>query len=58
MKDKERKALGKAGRGHVMSNYSMEQYAERWEKLFESVLESNGSWETRKGYKPWELLEV
>jgi glycosyltransferase involved in cell wall biosynthesis len=58
MSKDERAALGKAGRGHVLKNYSPEKYAKEWEKLFDRVLEEHGSWETRKGYKSWELIEV
>ena len=58
MTKEERAILGKAGRDHVLENYSMELYAERWEKLFDSIIEKQGSWDTRKGYKAWELLEV
>jgi len=58
MSKEERAALGKAGREHVIKNYSPEQYAEQWEKLFDSIIENHGSWDTRKGYKAWELIEV
>mgnify|MGYP003114421936 FL=1 len=58
MSKEEREALGKAGRQHVLDNYSPEKYAQEWENLFESVIEKHGSWDTRKGYKAWELLEV
>ena len=27
-------------------------------ELFERVIEEHGSWDTRKGYKAWELIEV
>jgi glycosyltransferase involved in cell wall biosynthesis len=58
MTKEERASLGKAGREHVMSNYSMEKYAKLWEETFDRVIEQHGSWDTRKGYKAWELIEV
>ena len=58
MSKEERQALGKAGREHVLKNYSPEKYAKEWEELFDKIVENHGSWETRKGYKSWELIEV
>ena len=58
MSKEDRFALGKAGREHVLNNYSPQQYASRWEEVFDRVIEQEGSWGTRKGYKTWELLEV
>ena len=58
MSKEQRAALGKAGREHVLKNYSPEKYAKQWEELFEQVIEQHGSWDTRKGYKAWELIEV
>tara|TARA_R110001592_G_scaffold78313_2_gene235023 strand:- start:17581 stop:18852 length:1272 start_codon:yes stop_codon:yes gene_type:complete len=54
----ERAELGNAGREHVLKNYSPEKYAKGWEELFDRVVEQHGSWDTRKGYKAWELIEV
>ena len=58
MTKEQREKLGSAGREHVLNNYSPEQYAEQWEELFDRVVEKHGSWDTRKGYKAWELIEV
>jgi glycosyltransferase involved in cell wall biosynthesis len=58
MSKEDRAALGKAGREHVLNNYSPEKYAEDWEKLFDEIIEKHGCWDTRKGYKAWELIEV
>jgi glycosyltransferase involved in cell wall biosynthesis len=58
MSKEERRKLGKAGREHVLENYSPEKYAKSWEELFDRVIEQHGSWDTRKGYKSWELIEV
>lgn len=58
MTKEQREELGSAGREHVLNNYSPEQYAKQWEELFDKVVEKHGSWDTRKGYKAWELIEV
>ena len=57
MSPAERENLGKLGRAHVMKNYSFDNFGKSWDKLFHRVREEYGSWETRKGYKPWELKE-
>ena len=46
------------GREHVKKNYNFEQYEKSWAQLMDSIVEKYGSWETRKGYKRWHLLEV
>jgi len=56
MSKEERDKMGKDGRGHVMKNYNFEQYTKRWEKLLLDIHEKMGSWETRKNYKSWELI--
>jgi len=58
MSPEERKALGAAGADHVKNNYSFDKYIERWEKCLLNIHENLGSWETRKNYKTWQLLEV
>jgi len=58
MTQEAREAMGAAGRQHVLDNYSMEQFTQRWDRLFTNVLESRGSWETRKNYNNWEFSEI
>ena len=43
---------------HVKNNYNFKNYQEEWVNLMDSIVEKHGSWETRKGYKRWHLLEV
>jgi len=57
MSDEERKALGAAGRKHVLKNYGFEKYQKEWDKIMSDIHEQNGSWKTRKNYKSWEHLE-
>jgi len=54
----ELKALGQAGREHVLNNYGFEQYSERWKKVFDSVTKNYGSWDNRKKHKRWEFKEI
>lgn len=56
--EEERKELGRLGRAHVMKNYSMEVFKESWKSVMKETIEEMGSWETRRGYKRWELIEI
>lgn len=58
MTHEERRSLGQKGHEHVQRNYNFEEYGEKWVKLIERVCQERGSWETRKGYTPWELEEL
>ena len=49
---------GALGRESVLDRFSMEQYTEGWLRIIEETCKEQGSWETRKNYKNWELLEV
>ena len=55
---KERELMGTLGRKHLSDNYSMEQFAQRWEQTLDNVVENCGSWDTRKNYQSWELTEI
>jgi glycosyltransferase involved in cell wall biosynthesis len=50
--------MSRQGINHVRKNYNFEQYEDRWVELFDEIVAKHGSWETRKGYKRWHLLEV
>ena len=58
MTPEERKELGSAGEKHIEKNYSFSQLRAKWPTLLENIHTEMGSWETRKGYKSWELIEV
>ena len=58
MTKEERATLGRQGREHVLKNYSMEQFAKRWDETLTRVHARCGSWETRKNYNSWEFMEV
>ena len=50
--------LGVQGREHVLKNYNYKDFCNKWESLIRSINDKYGSWDTRKNYKSWELLEV
>jgi len=52
------KKMSVEGRKHVLENYNFENYERRWVEIMDEIVEKHGSWETRKGYKRWHLLEV
>ena len=54
----EREELGKKGREHVMKNYNFEDFCKSWEETLTTVYKEMGSWDTRQGYKTWELKEL
>jgi glycosyltransferase involved in cell wall biosynthesis len=53
-----RAEIGAKGRQHVLKNYNFKDFADSWDKLLTETHEKFGSWETRKGYKSWELRKV
>ena len=57
MSQKDKDAMGKAGREHVLKNYNLDQYATLWREVFKDVEENMGSWENRKNYQSWELIK-
>jgi len=58
MSQDERDELGRMGRNHVQENYNFKKYVSGWRQILKECCEKYGSWETREGYKKWELLEV
>lgn len=58
MTKEQRRELGRKGRQHVESNYNFETYSKNWDELLTSVHENLGSWDTRKNYQSWKLMEL
>jgi len=52
------KKMAEMGLQHVKNNYNFEDYEKNWTSLIDEVIEENGSWETRKNYERWNLMEV
>lgn len=53
-----RNELGKNGLNYVRENYSFETFEKTWQDIFEKVADEFGSYENRKNYKPWEIINV
>jgi glycosyltransferase involved in cell wall biosynthesis len=58
MSKEERKKLGEKGAQHVNKNYNFEDFNKKWIELMDDIHERYGSWDTRKGYKSWEIKEI
>ena len=58
MSKKDREALGKAGREHVLKNYNFETFEKTWVDFIDNVMKENGSWGDRKNYSCWTLKEL
>tara|TARA_A100001515_G_scaffold143491_1_gene144743 strand:+ start:27 stop:1289 length:1263 start_codon:yes stop_codon:yes gene_type:complete len=58
MTKEEREEMGRKGREHVLKNYGFKEYGEKWADLLLDVHEKMGSWETRRGYKAWEMMTL
>lgn len=54
----QRRLLGIQGRQHVIKNYNFNKFNKSWVNLVDSIVESRGSWESRKKYKSWDLREI
>ena len=52
------KNMSALGVEHVRKNYNFENYEKGWIKIMDEFVEKHGSWENRKLYDSWQLLEV
>jgi len=43
---------------HVKRNYNFENYENTWIEKMDRIIEEYGSWDTRKNYDRWHLMEV
>jgi len=50
--------MSDAAVNHANTNYGFENYEKGWVKLMDDIIERHGSWETRKGYDRWHLMEA
>ena len=58
LRPKTYKKMSLQGREHVKKNYNFDKLEKQWVKLMDEVIEKHGSWETRRGYERWHLLEI
>ena len=52
------KKMSIQGREHINNNYSFAQFNKNWIDTMDRIIEEQGSWDTRKNYQRWHLLEV
>ena len=52
------KKMAEAGMNHVKENFNFENFEKQWVNFIDKVVLESGSWETRKNYKRWHLMEV
>jgi glycosyltransferase involved in cell wall biosynthesis len=50
--------VSKLGMKHVAKNYNFETFEKSWVELMDQVTTEMGSWEDRKGYNRWQIMEV
>ena len=50
-----RKKLGTKATKWVDKQFGFDKYAQRWDDLFQHVHETHGSWDTRTGYRSYEM---
>ncbi len=55
---KKYRQIASQGMRHVNENYNFENFEQSWINLMDKILDEHGSWETRRGYKKWHLMEV
>ena len=58
MTREEREELGRKGAEHVKKNYNFKDFQQKWVDLMDDIHKRYGSWDTRKGYKAWEIEEI
>ena len=51
-----RQKWGKAGREYMIKNYNFDNFNKKWDEIMTHVYKKNGSWDTRKNYKSYELI--
>lgn len=56
-KPEEYAKMGENGRKHVLKEYGYEKFRSNFVETMLEIHETNGSWETRKNYKSWEMFE-
>ena len=55
MGDDARAELGAAGREYTQKHFNFDDFIQRWDDLFTSLYEEKGSWDTRQGYKSYDV---
>ena len=54
----DRDLLGERGLQHVLMNYNFEKFKKKWVETVDDICERHGSWDNRKNYQPWKMVEI
>ena len=57
MGSERRKQIGLLGAEHARKNYNFSNFEETWVDLMTNIYQKRGSWENRKQYDRWQLIE-
>ena len=52
------KKMAQLGINHIQKNYNFETFENSWINKIDEIIESHGSWESRKNYSRWTLKEI
>ena len=55
MSPAEREEMGHAGHKYVMKDFNFDSFIESWDDLLMNVHDEHGSWDTRTGYKSYDV---
>ena len=58
LSSEQRAEMGRLGAAHVHNNYNYDNYLTQWDQALTKIHEACGSWETRKGYLPYDFREI
>jgi glycosyltransferase involved in cell wall biosynthesis len=58
MSKEERDKIGERGLQHVLMNYNFEKFQDTWVETIDGICENHGSWDSRKNYKAWDMMEI
>jgi len=58
LSSEQRAEMGRLGAAHVHNNYNYDNYLTQWDQVLTKIHEACGSWETRKGYLPYDFREI
>jgi len=58
MTKEEREHMGERGLQHVLMNFNFKNFQNKWVETIDGICEKYGSWENRKHYQSWKLVEI
>jgi len=58
MSKEEREQTGERGLQHVLMNYNFDNFRKTWVDTIDYICEKHGSWDNRKSYQSWKMMEI